>query len=49
MVFEIGLGLTTNIIAVTVVASLPKGQKLPNGADCEVERMTIYAQLMRGY
>ncbi|KAK3984865.1 hypothetical protein QBC44DRAFT_336131 [Cladorrhinum sp. PSN332] len=47
MVFDLGLSLGTNIIAITVVASLPKGQKLTNGADSEVEKLTIYANLTR--
>jgi len=37
----------TNLIAVTLVAALPKGQKLPSGADCEVERITINAFLAK--
>lgn len=49
MVFDLGLQYFTNIIMITVIAALPKGQKLPNGADCEVERMTINAHLLRGY
>jgi hypothetical protein len=49
LVFDLALQYVTNIIVVTVVAALPKGQKLPNGADCEVEKMTINAQLLRTY
>lgn len=49
MVFDAGLQLGTNIIAVTVVAALPKGQKLPNGADSELESMSINVHLMRVY
>ncbi|KAL2257528.1 hypothetical protein VTK26DRAFT_9516 [Humicola hyalothermophila] len=47
LVFDLPLQYTTNIIAITIVASLPRGQKLCNGADVEVERMIINAQLLR--
>lgn len=49
MVFDASLQYATNIIAITAVASLPKGQKLPNGADCEVEKLTLNVQLLRVY
>ncbi|KAK4202506.1 hypothetical protein QBC40DRAFT_276485 [Triangularia verruculosa] len=49
MVFDLGLTLGTNIIVVTVVASLPKGQKLENGASAEVERLTMNVHLTRIY
>ncbi|KAK4229721.1 hypothetical protein QBC38DRAFT_358705, partial [Podospora fimiseda] len=49
MVFELGLQLGTNIITVTAVAALPKGQKLSNSADSEVEKLTVYANLARVY
>jgi hypothetical protein len=47
LVFEVMLQTGTNLIAVTLVAALPKGQKLPSGADCEVERITINAFLAK--
>ncbi|KAL2165342.1 hypothetical protein VTH06DRAFT_639 [Thermothelomyces fergusii] len=47
VVFDLVLQPVTNIIAVTVIASLPKGQKLPNGADCEVEKLVLNVQLLR--
>ncbi|KAL2135503.1 hypothetical protein VTI74DRAFT_8234 [Chaetomium olivicolor] len=49
IVFDLALQPTTNIITVTVIAALPKGQRLPNGADCEVEKLILNAQLMRVY
>jgi hypothetical protein len=49
IVFDLNLQYTTNIIVITVIAALPKGQKLPNGADCEVERLVLNAQLLRMY
>jgi hypothetical protein len=49
IVFDLNLLYTTNIIMITVIAALPKGQKLPNGADCEVEKLVINAQLLRVY
>lgn len=45
MVFECSLQPGTNQIAVTMIAALPKGQKLPGGEDCELERVTINAYL----
>lgn len=49
LVFDLNLQYTTNIIMVTVVAMLPKGQKLPGGEEAEVEKMIINAQLLRAY
>lgn len=49
IVFDLLLQPMTNIITVTVIAALPKGQRLPNGADCEVEKLVLNAQLMRVY
>ncbi|KAM7224385.1 Bromodomain-containing protein [Rhypophila decipiens] len=45
MVFECNLQAGTNQITVTMIAALPKGQKLPGGEDCELERVTINAYL----
>ncbi|OLN82908.1 Chromatin structure-remodeling complex subunit rsc1-like protein 2 [Colletotrichum chlorophyti] len=36
-----------NTIEVHVAAALPKGQKLPSGADFEVEQMTVLANVVR--
>ncbi len=47
LVFEVMLQPGTNMIAITVVAALPKGQKLPSGADCEMEKITINAHLSK--
>lgn len=47
IVFEASLQASTNIIVVTVIANLPKGQKLMNGADCEVEKLVLNLQLLR--
>jgi len=42
IVFDLALHPgTTNLIAVTMVAALPKGQKLPNGAEVEIEKVTL--------
>ncbi|KAK4157748.1 Bromodomain-containing protein [Chaetomidium leptoderma] len=49
VVFDANLQYVTNIIAITVIASLPKGQKLPNGADCELEKLVLNIQLLRVY
>lgn len=45
MVFECNLQPGTNQITVTMIAALPKGQKLPGGEDCELERFVINAYL----
>lgn len=47
VVFEGSLIPGSNIIQVTIAGALPKGQKLPNGADYERERITILANLLR--
>ncbi|KAK4105688.1 hypothetical protein N658DRAFT_128347 [Parathielavia hyrcaniae] len=49
IVFEFNLQHMTNIVTVTVIAALPKGQKLPNGADVEVEKLVLNLQLLRPY
>lgn len=49
IVFDLNLPLITSVIVVTVIAALPKGQKLPSGADCEVEKVVLNAQLLRMY
>jgi hypothetical protein len=47
LVFEAPLNPGVNWIQLIAVAALPKGQRLPNGADCEVEKFTVMARLMR--
>lgn len=47
LVFEAMLQPGTNLIVVTIIAALPKGQKLPSGADCELEKITINAYLSK--
>ncbi|KAH6634227.1 hypothetical protein B0J18DRAFT_12148 [Chaetomium sp. MPI-SDFR-AT-0129] len=47
IVFDANLQASTNIIVVTVIANLPKGQRLMNGADCEVEKVVLNLQLLR--
>ena len=49
MVFDLGLTAGTNLVVVTMIAALPRGQKLPNGAECEVEKMTINAHLSKPF
>ncbi|KAL2876652.1 hypothetical protein SGCOL_008018 [Colletotrichum sp. CLE4] len=47
-VFDVQLQAgVVNEIDVSVAAALPKGQKLPNGADFEVETMTLLANVPR--
>ncbi|KAK3942759.1 Bromodomain-containing protein [Diplogelasinospora grovesii] len=47
MVFDIPLQPGSNMISVQMIAALPKGQKLPTGADCELERITVMAHLLK--
>lgn len=49
VVFDVNLHHATNIVTLSVIASLPKGQKLPNGADCEVEKLVLNVQVLRVY
>lgn len=48
IVFDLPLQPGTTVISVTMIAALPKGQKLSNGAECELERISINAFLPRG-
>lgn len=47
IVFDIPLQPGTTVISVTMIAALPKGQKLPSGAECELERISVNAFLPR--
>ncbi|KAK3354663.1 Bromodomain-containing protein [Neurospora tetraspora] len=47
IVFDLPLQPGTTVISVTMIAALPKGQKLPSGAECELERISINAFLPR--
>lgn len=47
IVFDVMVQHITTIVSVTVIASLPKGQKLVNGADCEVEKLTLNLHMSR--
>jgi len=46
-VFDLMLHPGTNMITVIIIAALPKGQKLPGGEECEVEKFTLNAHLSR--
>lgn len=37
----------TNTIVVQMIAALPKGQTLPNGSDAALEKITIFANVVR--
>jgi hypothetical protein len=45
--YEAHLHHGVNTIQVQMAAALPKGQKLPNGSDVEVEKVTVLANMMR--
>jgi hypothetical protein len=47
IVFDVGLQTGTNLIQVSLIAALARGQKLPNGTDCELEKITINAHLSK--
>lgn len=38
---------SVNLIEVELVAALPKGQKAPNGADYEVEQLSVLANVVK--
>jgi hypothetical protein len=46
-VFDAILQPGTNVISLMVIAALPKGQKLPSGAEAEVEKITVHAFLAK--
>ncbi|KAL1871303.1 hypothetical protein VTK73DRAFT_2135 [Phialemonium thermophilum] len=46
-VFDAVLMPGPNLIELQMVAALPKGQKLSNGAECELEKITVVAHLLR--
>jgi hypothetical protein len=47
LVYDATLQPGVNAIQVHVIAALPKGQKLPNGSECELEKFTILVHLLR--
>jgi hypothetical protein len=47
VVYDGNLQAGTNVIQVHLIAALPKGQTLPNGSECELEKFTILAHLPR--
>ncbi|EAQ93473.1 hypothetical protein CHGG_01708 [Chaetomium globosum CBS 148.51] len=47
IVFDVVVQHITTVVVVTVIASLPKGQKLVTGADCEVEKLTLNLHMSR--
>lgn len=47
LVFDASLRPGINWIEVHVIAALPKDQRLPNGADCELEKILLVTHLLR--
>ncbi|KIH89296.1 bromodomain protein [Sporothrix brasiliensis 5110] len=45
--YDVNLHPGVNVVQVQVIAGLAKGQKLPSGADAELEKVTIFANLMK--
>jgi hypothetical protein len=45
--YDVNLHPGVNVIQVQIIAGLAKDQKLPNGADAELEKVTIFANLMK--
>lgn len=45
--FDVQLHAGVNTIMVQMIAAVPKGQKLPNGADAELEKITVLANLIK--
>ena len=46
-VFDAQLHAGVNTIMIQMIAAVPKGQKLPNGADAELEKITVLANLLK--
>lgn len=49
LLYDAQLHAGTNTIVVQMIAALPKGQTLPNGSDAVLEKITIFANVMRQY
>lgn len=47
LVFDISLHQGVNTIEVWMIAALPKGQAMPNGADAVVEKITVLANVAK--
>lgn len=47
MVFEASLHQGVNTIEVSMIAALPKGQTMPNGAEAVVEKITVLANVAK--
>lgn len=47
LLYDAQLHAGTNTIVVQMIAALPKGQTLPNGSDAVLEKITIFANVMR--
>lgn len=45
--YDVNLHPGVNVIQVQIIAGLAKDQKLPNGAEAELEKVTIFANLMK--
>ncbi len=45
--YDINLHPGVNVIQVQLIVGLGKDQKLPNGSDAELEKLTIFANLMK--
>ena len=47
LVFDASLLPGLNYIELHIIAALPKGQTLSNGADCELEKLILVTHLLR--
>ncbi len=45
--YEANLHAGVNTLQIQMVAALPKGQKLPNGSEIELEKITLLANLTK--
>ncbi|KAI7781110.1 hypothetical protein LA080_015230 [Diaporthe eres] len=49
LLYDAQLHQGVNTIVLQMIAALPKGQKLPNGSDAVLEKVTILANVMKQY
>lgn len=49
LLYDAQLHQGVNTIVLQMIAALPKGQKLPNGSDAVLEKVTVLANVMKQY
>lgn len=49
ILYEAQLHTGINTIMVQLIAALPKGEKLPNGSEVELEKITVLTNVIKKY